>query len=126
LLRALAETGGVVGLNFHSRFLRRRGRASIEDVVAHATHMIDVMGAEHVAIGSDFDGSIAPPSDLRSHADLPALAAELARANIGADEITGIMGRNARDAIAAPSASTRCDGARESRRTRPSKTDRAR
>ncbi len=55
-MRALARKGGVAQVTFYEGFLRRDGKASIEDAVNHLKHMVDVMGVEHVGIGTDFDG----------------------------------------------------------------------
>ena len=55
-LRALAAKDGVAQVTFYHSFLRTDGKASILDAVAHLNHMIQVMGIEHVGIGSDFDG----------------------------------------------------------------------
>jgi membrane dipeptidase len=102
-LRAVAASGGVVGLNFHSGFLRRGGgAATLADVVRHAVYMARVMGAAHVAIGSDFDGEIRPPRGLRSHADLPALARALRAAGLSPAEVRGILGDNVRRVLGAP------------------------
>ncbi len=95
-LRAIAASGGIVGLNFHSAFLRGDGRrATVDDVVRHATHMIMVMGPSHVALGSDFDGEIRSPEGLESHAGIPALAAALARAGVSAADVRALVGENA-------------------------------
>ena len=40
----------------YSGFLKKGGNATVLDAVRHIMHMIDVMGVEHVGIGSDFDG----------------------------------------------------------------------
>ncbi|MGM9694561.1 MAG: membrane dipeptidase, partial [Alloprevotella sp.] len=55
-LKALAEKGGVVQINFYHGFLRKEGEASVEDVVRHILHAMEVAGEDHVGIGSDFDG----------------------------------------------------------------------
>ncbi len=62
-LRALADKGGVCGINFLSRFLHdpvgdpeRDDYTSVEDVIRHLRHMKNVAGADTLAIGSDYDG----------------------------------------------------------------------
>ena len=55
-MRALAESGGVAQVCLYSGFLKKGGGATVHDAVRHIMHMIDVMGIEHVGIGSDFDG----------------------------------------------------------------------
>ena len=55
-MRALASSGGVAQVCLYSGFLKKGGNATIDDAVRHIMHMIDVMGVDHVGIGSDFDG----------------------------------------------------------------------
>lgn len=55
-LKALAAKGGVVQVCLYGGFLRKEGQASIEDAIEHLNHLVNVMGIEHVGIGTDFDG----------------------------------------------------------------------
>ena len=55
-MRALAAKGGVAQTTIYNGFLRRDGKATILDVMAHLEHAIDVMGIDHVGLGTDFDG----------------------------------------------------------------------
>lgn len=55
-MRALARSGGVAQVCLYSGFLKKDGNATVEDAVRHIMRMIDVMGVDHVGIGSDFDG----------------------------------------------------------------------
>ena len=55
-MTALAKSGGVAQVCLYSGFLKKGGNADVTDAVRHIMHMIDVMGIEHVGIGSDFDG----------------------------------------------------------------------
>ena len=55
-MRALAACGGVAQVCLYSGFLKKGGNATVTDAVRHIMHMIDVMGIDHVGIGSDFDG----------------------------------------------------------------------
>ena len=55
-LRALAKSGGVAQTTLYHGFLRQNGTATIEDAVAHLEHAVQVMGIEHVGLGTDFDG----------------------------------------------------------------------
>lgn len=68
-MRALAQRGGVAQVTIYDGFLRQGGGASIDDVMLHLNHMVDVMGVEHVGIGTDFDGD-GGVSGLMSAADL--------------------------------------------------------
>ena len=55
-MKALAEAGGVMQVTFYNGFLRTDGQATIEDAVRHINHAVEIMGIEHVGIGTDFDG----------------------------------------------------------------------
>ncbi len=56
MIRALAEKGGISGLNFYPAFLTGDKSANVDDLVRHLVHMYHVGGEEFVAIGTDFDG----------------------------------------------------------------------
>lgn len=55
-MRALAAKGGVMQITLYHGFLRTDGEATIEDAMAHLEHAIEVMGIDHVGLGTDFDG----------------------------------------------------------------------
>ncbi len=55
-MRRLSQMGGVMQVTLYEGFLRTASQATILDAVAHIRHAVDVMGIEHVGIGSDFDG----------------------------------------------------------------------
>ncbi len=73
-LDEIAETDGVVGINFAVAFLRPDGErntdAPIDLIVDHIEFIAERIGPEHVALGSDFDGTDIP-ADLRDASDLP-------------------------------------------------------
>ena len=73
-LRAVADTGGVIGVMYQSSFLGDPylgGRA--ETIVRHLAHIVDTVGEDHAALGSDWDGLINPPRDLLTVLELPRL-----------------------------------------------------
>ena len=94
-LRAIAATGGVVGVNFHGPFLVRGRRARLADVVAQLQHLTDIAGIDHVAIGSDFEGDIRPPTELADASRFPKLSAALAKAGFAESAIRKIFSENA-------------------------------
>ncbi|MGC9313781.1 MAG: dipeptidase, partial [Sediminispirochaetaceae bacterium] len=53
MIRRIADSGGVVGLNFCPAFLNGTESASLEDMTRHMLHIRDVGGAEVTALGSD-------------------------------------------------------------------------
>ena len=63
-LRLVASKGGFVGIYFMP-FLRKNGRASADDVVAHIDHAVNVCGEDVVGLGTD--GSVTTIDDLKSY-----------------------------------------------------------
>jgi microsomal dipeptidase-like Zn-dependent dipeptidase len=55
-LRALAQKGGVAQITLYPGFLRTQGEATIIDALRHLEHAIEIMGIDHVGVGTDFDG----------------------------------------------------------------------
>lgn len=75
-LGAIAESDGMVGLNFAVAFLREDGRmipdVPLTQMFRHLDHLIEKLGEDRVGFGSDYDGAIVPP-DVETVADLGAL-----------------------------------------------------
>ena len=75
-LDAIRESDGMVGVNFHVRFLRPDGRGdantSLDLIVRHVDHLVERLGIGRVGFGSDFDGATMP-SDLGDASGLPRL-----------------------------------------------------
>jgi membrane dipeptidase len=88
-LRALAATGGVIGIGYWDGAVCER---SIASIVASMNHVRDLVGIEHVALGSDFDGAVVEPFDT---SQLAVLTQALLDAGYTRNEIAGVMGRNA-------------------------------
>ena len=65
MIRALAEKGGISGINFYPYFLNESGKATIDDLVHHIEHMYRVGGEDFVAMGTDFDGFDDGELDIR-------------------------------------------------------------
>jgi membrane dipeptidase len=79
-LAQIAESGGLVGLNLATFFLRPDGRArkatDLEIALRHLDHLLEHLGEDGVAIGSDFDGCQLPEA-LGDVTGLPALVAAM-------------------------------------------------
>lgn len=96
LLSAIARTGGVIGVNFHSPFLTRsQAQASLEDVVKHVRYLVSKVGVDHVAIGSDFEGDIRSARDLADVRGFPKLIQALQASGLSREQVEKIMGLNA-------------------------------
>lgn len=133
LIRGIANSGGLVMINFGSNFLRSRYKSaearvreetygtidargwartspeallyrhrqrvahpigSVADVADHIDHVVDLVGIEHVGIGSDFDGIFALPKGLQDAADYPNLIEELLRRGYFDEDVAAIFGEN--------------------------------
>ncbi len=90
-LRAVADTGGCVGVIFARQFL---GGASLDVVVDHVQHILDVAGEDVAALGSDFDGFVLPPEGLEDIAALPNLTVALSRRGVPPRVLEKILGGN--------------------------------
>ncbi len=69
-LRAVADKGGVIGVIFCPRFV---GGDGLEPVIRHLKHIVDVVGEDAAALGSDWDGFVVPTRDLKDPRGLPLL-----------------------------------------------------
>ncbi|MFO0682222.1 MAG: membrane dipeptidase [Sandaracinus sp.] len=88
-LRAIAAQGGLVGIGF---FPHAVCGSDVEAIARAVRHAVDVMGAEHVALGSDFDG--ATPTAVDASGMALVTEALLAR-GLSEDEVAAVMGENA-------------------------------
>jgi membrane dipeptidase len=86
--RAIASTGGIVGI------WPVNDVANVSSYAGGIARMVDVIGVDHVAIGTDQMG-LQGPSSMPSYADLPQLAAALSR-RFKPDEIARLLGGNYR------------------------------
>jgi membrane dipeptidase len=95
-LRALANKGGVVGVTFVPAFIvPEPGQASLDMLLDHIDHIVQVAGIDHVALGSDFDG-FGPnvPLGLEDVTCMPAITAGLGARGYSEAEIQRVLGLN--------------------------------
>jgi membrane dipeptidase len=91
-----------------------RPQATLAQVANHIDHVRKVAGADHVAIGSDFDGTEHTPVGLEDVSTFPQLFAELVRRGWSDDDLRKLAGRNLlRVFRAAESTATRLQRARQ-------------
>jgi membrane dipeptidase len=94
-LRAIADTGGTIGIMYQSSFLGPstfNGRA--DWVADHLVHVVKTVGEDHASLGSDWDGAIVPPRDLRTCLELPRIVELLLRRGLRPHVIQKILGGN--------------------------------
>ncbi|MCL2856851.1 MAG: membrane dipeptidase [Oscillospiraceae bacterium] len=85
--KEIARRGGVVGLNYYRNFIVEGGQTNtVDDLLRHLYHFLELGGEDTVALGSDFDGA-----DLPGYIDgiekLPALIDAIERSGVS-EEIT--------------------------------------
>ena len=90
-LKRIAAQGGLVGIGFWNTAVCGKNVQAIARAVKHA---VSVMGVEHVAYGSDFDGAVTTAIDA---AGLPRLTQALLDAGLSPAQIRRIAGENVRD-----------------------------
>ncbi|ACB85061.1 dipeptidase [Natranaerobius thermophilus] len=94
-LKKIAESGGVIGLNYASHFITNsQKRAGLDELFQHLQYMINLVGEDHVALGSDFDGISNPPKEINTAADLPKLTEYLCKCNLSETTIQKVLGDN--------------------------------
>lgn len=112
-LRAIAATGGVIGINFFPLFVSA-GPPAIGDIVDHIEHAAVIAGIGHVGLGPDFTreiaavlygggGHVIEGCDMAAAvpgaagpADLPAVAAAMSDRGFSAADVAAVMGGNLR------------------------------
>lgn len=94
-IRAIAETGGVIGVNYCADFLREHSGdlSRVSDLAAHLDHMKQTGGIDVCAIGTDFDG-ISCTCEAADCSEFDKLAAELHSIGWSDEEIEKAFSRN--------------------------------
>jgi membrane dipeptidase len=96
-LGAVRESKGLVGLNFAVGMLRPDGQEDantpIQDMIRHIDHLVERVGIDGVAIGSDFDGATVP-AEIGDAAGLQKLVEGLQNAGYGERDLAKICREN--------------------------------
>lgn len=92
-MRRLASSGGVMQVTLYHGFLSSATEASVLDAVAHIRHAVDIMGMEHVGIGTDFDGDGGVPGVAHA-GELLNLTRCLLRERYSEDDLRLLWGEN--------------------------------
>ena len=94
MIRALAQKGGIMGLNFGPEFLGEGKGNRVEDMVRHMRHICQVGGEDVMALGSDFDG-IGGENEVASPADCKKLYEALQKSGFSERQLEKIWWKNA-------------------------------
>ena len=92
-MRALAQKGGVMQVTLYHGFLVKDGEATLDDAMRHLDHAINVMGIDHVGLGTDFDGD-GGICGLASSAELLNYTRELLKKKYSESDIQKLWGGN--------------------------------
>jgi membrane dipeptidase len=95
-IKRIAERDGLVGVVLYNPFLAKGG-ATLETVIAHIQHMVDLVGPDHVGLGSDLDGGFTlkdAPQGIETVADLRRIGEALGARDYPEPAIEKILGGN--------------------------------
>ena len=94
-LNAIKEKDGVVGLCYEPWFLREGGQnASLRDILQHYFYIKDLIGDDHIGLGTDFDGIKKAPKDMEDVSKTLNLTRELLALGVSHTQISLLMGEN--------------------------------
>jgi len=107
MIKALGAKGGVIMINYSTTFLSNelyeatqnnvpaaeRPRVSWEKIVDHIDHAVKLVGAAHVGLGSDFDGTTVPDG-MDDVSKLPKITAALRQKGYAEQDVRNILGEN--------------------------------
>jgi membrane dipeptidase len=92
-LKGLAQKKGVLGITLVNQFLGP-GKPGVEAVLDHIEHAVEVMGFEHVGIGTDFDGVDEPVRGLENASCWPFLIQKMQQRGFPENVIEHVCGKN--------------------------------
>jgi membrane dipeptidase len=96
-LKAIGESGGIVGVNFARGFVRKDGleakRTTAREIAKHVVYIAEKIGVDHVGLGSDFDGTVVP-QDMKDVAGLPKLLDALRDLGVKGKDLKKVAHRN--------------------------------
>lgn len=90
----LIRQGGVAGLNFYPDFLNAKGSASIEDILRHTEHFLELGGEKAICLGGDFDGIDSLPKGIKGIESYGEIYEAMLRQNWSEDIIRDIFYNN--------------------------------
>jgi membrane dipeptidase len=90
---AIGESGGIIGVNLHTSDIRPDGRQNADTpltmIIDHIDYIVQRIGIDYVAIGSDFDGAFIPQK-IKDASGLPLLFSALAERGYGIEMLQKI------------------------------------
>lgn len=78
-IKAIAERGGMIGINLYPPFVAKKEKVNIEDIMLHIDYIIKLVGADILGLGCDFDGIDSSPIDICQVSDIKKLLEQIER-----------------------------------------------
>ncbi|MCB1172657.1 MAG: membrane dipeptidase [Leptospiraceae bacterium] len=94
-LDLIQKSDGLIGLNFHAPYLSCKAQAGSADLIRHIQYVKQKIGMRYLALGSDYDGLITEPHDLKQPEQLRSFALALLQIGFSRAEIESLYYRNA-------------------------------
>lgn len=98
MIKAIANSGGVIGINFYPTLINHEGISTIDMIVEHMLHIINQGGIDVMAIGTDFDG-IKGPLEIKDISQMYLLKDALIKKGLNKNQIDKIWQNNAKRVI---------------------------
>ena len=93
-IRMIRDKGGVVGVLFATNWTGENNNATLDDIMDHIDAVRALGGVESLAVGTDYDGVVEVPADLRDVTELPKLTAGLMARGYSEDDLRAMWSGN--------------------------------
>ena len=92
-LKALAQGGGIMGVAFVPGFIHPEG-ATVDHLAEHIAYVAELVGIEHVAVGSDYDGMGRLTPIVEDVSKLVLLTQSMLKVGLSVEDIKKVWGGN--------------------------------
>ncbi len=95
-IKEIGKKDGIIGICLYKNFLTKNEESNIEDVVNHIEYMANLIGIDHIGIGTDFDGINKKdlPLGIKNARDISKIYDEMQKRGFKKQEIIKVMGEN--------------------------------
>ncbi|XP_076809823.1 dipeptidase 1-like isoform X2 [Clavelina lepadiformis] len=94
VMKSLAQNGGVMMINFFPNYVNCTDNATLSNVADHFDYVKNLIGADHIGVGADYDGIPRTPEGLEDVSKYPYLFAELMERGWKDEELKKVAGLN--------------------------------
>ena len=95
-IKAIATTGGIIGVCYYTDFLNSNRKANVKDIVKHIKYIRDLVGIDYIGLGSDFDGMDYDKTAIgvENISKINNIVKELEKNNFSVEDIEKVMWKN--------------------------------